>query len=350
MASPDKVLETFRLIREVDPEILLCLSSNGLALSPYLRDLRRLNVTHLTLTVNAVDPQIGALIYDRVDFGGERYQGLAAASVLLANQTRALKMAADLGFAVKVNTVLIEGINQSHAVEVASFCASLGASLGNVMGHIPIKGTALGGKRPLSSAELRSTAERCEVYLPQVRHCRRCRADASGLLGEGDSELFEKHGEESAAVDPIVQNLAVGRGRQVRIAAVSRGGTLIDQHFGQAERFYVYLSDGQDLRLVETRDVSSFGGCVVCGKNDVVGRKAPKPKGFIERLANEVRDCEAVVAARVGDSPRNKLKELGVASFETYESIERAVLAAAGKLLADERIEPKPLKMATGGA
>ena len=59
-ANPKETLETIRLIRRRFPDLLLCLATNGLGLPPHLDELAELQVSHVTLTVNAVDPEIGA--------------------------------------------------------------------------------------------------------------------------------------------------------------------------------------------------------------------------------------------------------------------------------------------------
>ena len=56
-------METLRLVREKYPEMLLCVATNGLNAEPYAEELAQLQVSHVTFTVNAVDPAIGAQIY-----------------------------------------------------------------------------------------------------------------------------------------------------------------------------------------------------------------------------------------------------------------------------------------------
>ncbi len=78
-ANPQETMETLRLIRQRFPELLLCLASNGLGLAPYLDELAELQVSHVTITVNTVDPEIGAKIYSWVRDGKKIYRGLEAA-------------------------------------------------------------------------------------------------------------------------------------------------------------------------------------------------------------------------------------------------------------------------------
>ena len=46
-------------MREKYPEMLLCVASNGLNTAPYAEELARLQVSHVTITVNTIDPIIG---------------------------------------------------------------------------------------------------------------------------------------------------------------------------------------------------------------------------------------------------------------------------------------------------
>ena len=85
-ANPQETMETIRLIRERFPELLICLATNGLGLPPYLQELADLRVSHVTVTVNAVDPEIGKKIYSWVRDGKVVYRGLAAAELLLCRQ------------------------------------------------------------------------------------------------------------------------------------------------------------------------------------------------------------------------------------------------------------------------
>jgi nitrogenase molybdenum-iron protein alpha/beta subunit/MoaA/NifB/PqqE/SkfB family radical SAM enzyme/predicted Fe-Mo cluster-binding NifX family protein len=194
LADPGPTLETLRLIRREDPGVILCLSTNGLELPEHARDLADLGVTHLTITINAVDPAVGALICGPVRHRGRLVDGADGAAILLANQLAGLAMASRLGLTVKINTVLVDGINGAQAPLVARTAAALGARLGNVMRHIPVPGTRFGDLAPISDQERARVVGECRAHLPQMAHCRQCRADAAGLLGE-DCPLDAPHPE-----------------------------------------------------------------------------------------------------------------------------------------------------------
>jgi nitrogen fixation protein NifB len=68
-ANPEDSLETLRLVREKYPYMILCVATNGLNLEPYAEQLAQVNVSHVSVTVNAVDPTIVEKIYSWVRDG-----------------------------------------------------------------------------------------------------------------------------------------------------------------------------------------------------------------------------------------------------------------------------------------
>ena len=63
LAIPERTFRTFELIKESAPDIRLCLSTNGLALPDHVARIKSLGVDHVTITINMIDPEIGAQIY-----------------------------------------------------------------------------------------------------------------------------------------------------------------------------------------------------------------------------------------------------------------------------------------------
>jgi nitrogen fixation protein NifB len=129
----------------------------------------------LTVTVNAVDSAIGQHIYAWVRQQGTLYRGREAAEILIASQTRGIQAALDAGLAVKVNTVLIPGVNDRHLDKMARYLKKLGVHLMNIMPLIP--GGQMRDRRPPSCNELRKARADCEQVIPQFRRCEQCRAD-----------------------------------------------------------------------------------------------------------------------------------------------------------------------------
>ena len=186
----DETFETFELIQKEFPEITLCMSTNGLLLPEKLQDLLRLGVSTLTVTLNSIDPEIHAKIVDHIIYHGEVYRGTKAAEIHIKNQLEGIKEAVDAGLVVKVNTVLIPGINDKHVVEIARKLNELGVYIMNVMPLI--NQGAFADIEPPTAEERKAVQEDCEPYVMQMRHCRQCRADAFGLLSQDMSQMSEE--------------------------------------------------------------------------------------------------------------------------------------------------------------
>ncbi|MDR3358521.1 MAG: radical SAM protein [Desulfovibrio sp.] len=190
LANFSRTESTLRMIREYDPDITFCLSTNGLMLPVHASRLLELGVSHVTVTINAVDPAIGAKIYRFVNFMGTRHEGETAAAILLANQLSGLKFLTGNGVVCKVNIVLLKGVNDHHIERVVATARSLGASLTNIMRLIPVPGSDFACLPPVSNGELTKIRGICEKHLSQMRHCKHCRADAAGLLDHDESIVF----------------------------------------------------------------------------------------------------------------------------------------------------------------
>lgn len=347
LANWPAVKRTFDLIRADDPDIALCLSTNGALLPRYAHDIAQLGVLHVTVTVNAVDPEIGARICRRVVCDGRAYEGVEGARLLLENQLEGIRLLVQLGVMVKVNTVLVSGINVEHAEEVARTVAGLGAACQNVTAAIPVEGSVLQDVPAVDNATLQRVRSACERHVRQIRHCRQCRSDAVGMLG---NDL-------SRTIDELVEKLAAPK----RIAVASKSGTMVDTHFGHADRFLIYEVSATQMRLVESRAITPFcRGRDVCGdEEDGIGgvfadegissggpaasplrledagadvsagalapdsavapdsasilrpAVAPAPPPALEALS----DCAAVLCSWAGPEPQEALKNRGVKVF-----------------------------------
>lgn len=178
----EETFETFRLIGVEFPDLIKCMSTNGLLLPEKIDLLHELDLHSLTVTVNALDPEVGARVYGHILYHGKRYTGVDAARILIANQFEGLKRAAEYGMTIKVNTVLIPGTNDDQVPLVARRVRELGAFVMNVMPLIPQADFA--DVAPLSPDTLEMVRNANEKIIGQFKHCRQCRADAAGLIGQ----------------------------------------------------------------------------------------------------------------------------------------------------------------------
>ncbi|MDR1204736.1 MAG: radical SAM protein [Peptococcaceae bacterium] len=182
-ASPH-AMETFHLVHKSYPTLIKCVSTNGLALPGKAEALRGVGVLTLTVTVNAVDPEITARIVSRVLTGGKAVSGEEAGTILIRSQLTGIREAAAAGITVKVNTVLIPGINDGHIADIARAVSEAGASKHNIIPLLPQYEFA---DTPAPTCEQIEAARAAAApYIQQFLHCAHCRADACGIPGESD--------------------------------------------------------------------------------------------------------------------------------------------------------------------
>ena len=175
-----ETFETFRLVGARFPLLLKCLSTNGLLLPQKIAELHTLGIETITVTVNAVDAAIGARIVSVIRFEGRKLGGCEAARLLIDNQLAGIALATRVGIKVKVNTVFMPAINGHHMPAISKEIAEVGAVVQNIMPLIPAG--KLSHLSPPSPDEIADARSQCAGTIPQITHCRQCRADAVGLI------------------------------------------------------------------------------------------------------------------------------------------------------------------------
>jgi MoaA/NifB/PqqE/SkfB family radical SAM enzyme len=312
LADFENTRETFRLVKEAEPDITLCLSTNGLLLPEYAEELARLGVSHVTVTVNAPDADTGRLIYRFVELESVFHTGKEAAALLLERQIEGIRRIKELGIICKVNMVMLKGINDRCIPELVEMVKEAGADLCNIMQLIPVKGSRFEHLPMVSNEELTTLRKRCETLLPQMYHCRQCRADAAGTLDEDMAPCFGNA--------PEQQGAAKGSGRVLRFAVASKTNMVIDQHFGHADGFYIYEYRDGKVSYIEKREVPRYclgeEGCRDRWEN-------------MKEIINILEGCSGVIAMRIGETPRAMLADRGIRIHITYNYVSNAVREAA---------------------
>jgi nitrogen fixation protein NifB len=268
----------------------------------------------LTITINTLRPSTGSRIYAWVKDGDRVLRGEEGASLLLERQMAALEALRSTGILIKVNAIVIPGINDDEIPEIAAEASRRGAHLFNCLPLIPTPGTKFGDLPAPSGEAIARLREVAGRHLPLMDHCSRCRADACGLLNEGTAER-------SLVALRAAASLPSHK-RRANIAVATREGWLINGHLGTIERLSVYQPDGQGYHLLEQRI-------------------APAPGSGTERwrmLAQALSDCRALLAGGVGPTPRRVLEEAGIEVLEAEGLIEDAL----GPLF---RLQPLPTRM-----
>lgn len=177
-----ETFEALAVVHQTFPALMKCVSSNGLLLEKTLPQLIEVGVSALTVTVNAPDGEVGRQIYCWARYDGAIYRGQQAAEILIEQQQRGIRAAIKAGLTLKVNSVLIPGINDQHMRRLACQLRELGVRLMNIMPLIP--GGQMADRRPPTCDELRQVQEDCEDIVPQFRLCEQCRADVVRFPGK----------------------------------------------------------------------------------------------------------------------------------------------------------------------
>ena len=186
----EETFETFRLVKAEFPQVMRCLSTNGLLLPERIGDIEEQGIGTVTVTLNAVDPDIGKEIYSFVNYHGKIYKGREAAEILLKNQLEGVQELVKRKILVKVNSVLVPTVNDQHIVEIAKEISEMGVYLHNIIPLIPQYKFA--HIAPPTLAEKREIQKSCSDYIRQMTHCRQCRADAIGRLGKDIQDQFSE--------------------------------------------------------------------------------------------------------------------------------------------------------------
>ena len=364
LANLERTFETFGQLSDKAPDIKLCVSTNGLALPDAVDELVKHNIDHVTITINCLDPEIGAKIYPWIYWKNRRIKGVKAAKILIDRQQLGLEMLVERGVLVKVNSVMIPGVNDEHLKEVSKTVKAKGAFLHNVMPLIsePEHGTYFGvmGQRGPTQEELTALQDDCGD-MNMMRHCRQCRADAVGLLGEdrGDEftmdkidemdidyqaamkkrafvhrtiestrdrqkeqlkeykgeTLFTVNGQKTANEDELPADL-----RLVYMAVASTGQGVINQHFGHAREFMVYEASPTGARFIGHRKTEQY-----CVGDDTCG----DAKTSLQKTIRVLEGCEAVLCSKIGLEPWDQLEAAGIVpnGEHAMEPIEEAVMA-----------------------
>jgi nitrogen fixation protein NifB len=300
-ANPDETLETLALVRAAYPEMLLCVATNGLNLSPHVVALARLKLSHVTMTVNAIDPCIGAKLYSWIRYDRRVHYGEEAAQHLLTNQLDAIAELKSLGMTVKVNTVIVPGINDQHVDAIAAKMAALNVDILNCIPFYAVDGAAFANLPEPDVGTILKIRKSARRYLPQMNHCARCRADAVGLLGEDTVPDLK-----NIPIDPPV-SVPADPSRPY-LAVTSREGMLINQHLGEAEQVYIYTRGAHGMDLISIRPTPPRGG------GDLRW----------QQLAETLRDCHTLLVNGVGPNPKKVLSQSGLQVLEVEGLISNA--------------------------
>ena len=370
LANPERTFDTFRQVAQKAPDIKLCISTNGLTLPEQIETLCSYNIDHVTITINCVDPDVGAGIYPWIFWNNRRIKGRKGAEILIKQQQKGLEMLTARGILVKVNSVMIPGVNDHHLEEVSRIVKEKGAFLHNVMPLIAEArhGTFYGimGQRAPTHHELQALQDKCAGDMKMMRHCRQCRADAVGMLGEDRSDEFTVEKVESMEIDYqeamqrraeyhktielkrrakraqsgetliALSSLKLKKReyRPVLMAVATGGGGVINQHFGHATEFVIYEASTTSVRLIGHRKVDHY-----CTGSDNCG----EAESSLQTIIRALEGCEVVLCSKIGYEPWEQLEAAGIQpnGEHAMEPIEKAVAAVYTEMIQHGQLREK---------
>lgn len=365
LANPEKTFKTFKMLQEKAPDLKLCLSTNGLMLPKYIDEIQKYNVDHVTVTINSVDEtgEVGSRIYPWILWNHKKVYGKEAAQILLSRQLEGIKMLVERGILVKANSVLIPGVNEQELPNVAKKLKELGVFLHNIMPLLskPEFGTYFGlnGQRSASDQEVMAAQEACGMDMKLMSHCRQCRADAVGLIGEDRGEEFtkdsfvkmdwealekrydiaaraQKHqvienwraalekANDRVKIEQASKNQLSSTGETKLIAVTTTGEGTINLHFGNAKEFLIYEAGDKAIKFVMHRKVEN----PYCkGPADCDGSYP------IEEIKETLKDCDILLTEKIGGCPMDELKSINLICDDSYalQPIEKSVFEATQK-------------------
>lgn len=359
LANPEKTFKTFELVRENASDLKLCLSTNGLELPAFVDEMEKYDIDHITVTINSVDTtgEIGSKIYPWIFYNNKRYYGKEASKILLERQLEGMEKCVEKGILIKANSVLIPGVNDKHLVEVSKKLKDIGVFLHNIMPILsePEFGTkfALDGVPSATDQQQMEVQEACGMDMKLMQHCRQCRADAVGLIGEDRGSEFTKDTfsnmtfedltshynlearqesqakieEFRAVLDKANERVRKEKeelssdGQTILVAVTTAGEGMINQHFGSVKEFLVYEAGDKGIRFIHHRKVD-YEYCA-----------GPDGANPIDPIIEKLKDCRLILTAKIGGCPQNDLKEANIIADQSYafKPIEASVLKATRK-------------------
>ncbi len=325
-ANPEETLETLNLARSKYPGLLFSLFTNGLDVVPYLDELVKLKVTHISVAVNTFDPRTGGRLYAWVRDHKTRapLQGLRGAGLLIEHQREAIRKLKEKKVIVHINTIIVPDINDAQIPALAKELGELGVDSMNCIPMIAVKGALFEDLTEPDQFMMARVRLQAGEHVGRLSDCGGCHAKAFVAPEISDQE-------QGALLREYAQKGADQRARPCIAVATSDGAT-VNQPLGEAPRFLLFAPDPKAWSGFSFQEM----------------RIAPKTGSGVEHwkaLAEILYDCHSILVSAAGIGPRAVLDELGIRVVEMKQGPVAEGLAAlfAGKPI------PEELQCATSG-
>lgn len=331
-ANPEETMETLRLVRKNYPEMLLCVATNGLNLLPYIEELAELKVSHVTITLNTIRPDVIAKIYSWMRYDKRLRKSDLAAEEFLSRQFASIKKLKAHNVVTKVNTIILQGINDHLIEETAEAMGKLGVDMHNCIPFYKTPETVFADLDEPSHDVVKGLREKAAKHVPQMQHCQRCRADAVGMLGEELSQsIMDMMNEaKTCASDKKEEQKYIFTDSEEKpyIAVASREGLLVNLHLGEAEKVHIFVKDGNSCKFVETRVLPVKGG------GDTRW----------ERVSDILSDCQFLLVNNAGNKPKKIITDNNIKVIKAEGMINDIITRIMNNEPVNHLLNNKPLK------
>lgn len=295
LATPELTLLTLNLLRERYPGVSLCLTTLGIGAAPYATELARLGLAHVSILMDAVDPEVAQRIYAWIRPGTKTLPLAEASRVLIAEQAASLEALVQAEVRVLAKTTVYPCINTGHIPAIAARAAELGAA---ELKLFPFLAQGEDCPQPLDKAtpeELADLAAQANEFLPTTL------VDAAMCQEMIEQEFTAEVTEQALLPKPSP--------KRPHLAVCSSDGFEVDTHLGQAYQFLIYGPQEGPVVLLESRP-------------------APEPGAGDMRwqqVAMLLSDCFAVLASAAGENPKRILAEKGLPVLTQEGNVEGLV-------------------------
>ncbi len=308
---PDRTLETLRLVRAAYPHIALCVTTNGLGVASHAAALADLGVNHVTLLMDAVDPELVDTLYAWIRPGTRTLRPGEGAALLVDEQAVALAALTGAGIEVAVCVTVYPGINDAHVGDIAAAAKALGASGIYVLPFVPA-GDAAGPVPAADAATMDAARQAAAIHLPVLDASARDGLPVARRTGMGCGE-------------PVAvtsgSGLPVPGGDRPYVAVASSDGFDVDEHLGHARQFLVYGPTGVPP--------GNSPDNLMDGPVGLLGVRPAPPAGSgdarWEALAAVLSDCAYLLVSSAGQRPVDCLAARGLRVIQTEDNIEGLV-------------------------
>lgn len=304
LAVPGPTLETLGEVRRRHPGLPLCLTTLGIGGAEVAAELAGLSLSHVTVLVDAISPEVAAALYAWVRPSTKTLPLEQGVDILLREQAEAIRAFKAAGLTVKVNTTVYPGVNDSHVEGIARAVKELGADIMRVVPYSPTPENE--GEMDAPGPDMMvACREAAAKHMELATGPDRCGNDVVGGTGAGGQ----------CAPGKVLPRPSRQR---PNVAVCSTNGFDVDLHLGHAAQFLVYGPEG------------GYGDGLV---SLIEARPAPEPGSGDSRwkaAASVLSDCFALLTSSAGVNPRKILSEEGVTVLLSDGTVEGAVEAVYG--------------------